>query len=362
MERRSFPKSDKATVADVDQPAQQSLDASPTPPVRAPKIDGSPAAATTSCDVARIRSCYGPMRTVAGLGTIGRRGENGWKPEYEGGAATAAELSRPHFAMADAAGNIYIADKDANAIRRVDVKGKITTVAGTGVAGDDGDGPGVATSMRLSRPNGVFVKGDGTVYILDLNNGKVRRLATNGKMTTLFKVDGGISIGRGLWVSDDENHAFVASGRQIVEWKSGAKTRRFARGFRSLGNLTIDPNGKLVAADRVGGRVYRLDKKGAKTVIAGNGQSSGGGDGQPALNSSLPGVRAVWFDKRGGMFLGAHASSRVWYVGADGLLQEFLSDSEVDEVRGLSIDTAGNLIVVDDDSGFVRVLSVKLGK
>ncbi len=62
-------------------------------------------------------------------------GTNEWLPEFEGGTATASELSRPHMAQADAAGNIYIADKEAHAIRKVTPAGVITTYAGTGTAG-----------------------------------------------------------------------------------------------------------------------------------------------------------------------------------------------------------------------------------
>ena len=76
-------------------------------------------------------------------------------------------------------------------------------------------------------------------------------------------------------------------------------------------------------------------------------------DGAPALETSLPGVRAVWFDRDGGYFLGTHESSAVWYVDADGIIHKFLGEPEISEVRGLSLDGAGNLIVVGDDRGLV---------
>jgi YD repeat-containing protein len=259
--------------------------------------------------------------------------------------------------MADDAGNIYIADKDAHAVRRIDPEGRIHTVAGTSVSGDDGDEPGDARTKRLASPNGLWVAGNGTLYVLDLGNGKVRRVSPDGQMTTLFHVPNGIAIGRSLWVNDDESRAFVASGTRILEWtKNSGEVRVFSSGFRSLGHLVVDPDGKLVATDRSAGRVYRLDRDGAKRVIAGNGKASGGGHGQAAVDSSLGGVRAVWFDDRGGMFLGTHETSRVWYVGPDGTLQKFLGDGEVDEVRGLSIDANGTLVIVDDDHGFVRLV------
>lgn len=79
---------------------------------------------------------YNTLITIAGKGNIDSKGINGWKTEYEGGNAVDAELSRPHFAMADSNGNIYIADKDAHAVRKI-VNEKIYTVADTNIAGDD---------------------------------------------------------------------------------------------------------------------------------------------------------------------------------------------------------------------------------
>lgn len=332
-------------------------------PIDAATPDGAPRATgavqDSACDVEAIRSCYGPARIIAGTGKIRRRGTNGWRPAFEGGNAIDAELSRPHFAMADSAGNIYVADKDAHAIRRINPGGSIDTIAGAGSEGDDGDEPRNARGSRLSFPNGLWVKADGTLYILDLGNGKVRRVSTGGQMTTLFRVPGGIAVGRGLWISDDESSAFVASGSRILQWRRGSGVTTFARGFQSLGNLVVDPDGKLVATDRAAGRVFRLGDGGTRRVIAGNRQARGRGNGNPAIDSSLPGVRAVWFDGRGGMFLGTHESSRVWYVGGSGTLQRFLGDGDVSEVRGLSLDPNGDLIVVDNDHGFIRVVPLR---
>ena len=77
---------------------------------------------------------YGVLTTIAGLG--GPQDVNNWRPEYEGGPATAAVLSGPHMAMADRAGFIYIADKDAHAIRKILHDGTIVTVAGTSAPGN----------------------------------------------------------------------------------------------------------------------------------------------------------------------------------------------------------------------------------
>lgn len=113
-------------------------------------------------------------------------------------AATGAELYRPAGLAVDQHGNVYIADTGNNRIRKVDTKGIITTVAGSGkYYGDGGDG-GPATSARLSFPFGVAVGRDGTVYIADTGNNRLRQITPSGIILALagigtagFAGDGG---------------------------------------------------------------------------------------------------------------------------------------------------------------------------
>jgi len=306
--------------------------------------------------VPAIVKAYGAPSKIAGKGKIRRKGRNGWKPEFKNAPALQAELSRPHIAMADRTGAIYVADKDAHGIRKIALDSSISTVAGTNQAGDDGDQPGTGTDRRLSSPNGLWVREDGTVYILDLGNSKIRRLDTSGQLTTLFPVPGGISIGRGLWVRDDEQLAFIASNSKVLKWTPTTGVSTLADGFSSLANLVVDSNDQLLVTDRVAGLVYRVTMDGKRSVIAGNGKATGGGNCQQALRTSLPGVRAVWLHPQGGFFLGTHESSRVWYVDPSGIIHLVLDEKTVSEVRGISMDSRQNLIVVDDDHGFIRLL------
>jgi sugar lactone lactonase YvrE len=84
----------------------------------------------------------------------------------------------------DPSGNLFIADDDNERVRRVDTNGIITTVAGNGVAGYSGDG-GAATSARLYNPSGVVVDGAGNLFITDENNSRIRKVTANGIITTL---------------------------------------------------------------------------------------------------------------------------------------------------------------------------------
>lgn len=328
------------------------------------------AAFSLSADWTSFSQSFNQLSTIAGKGVLGGGGANYWLPASEGAPAATVELSNPHFAMADGAGNIYIADKEAHAIRKVDLQGKIWTAAGTNVAGDGGDGKAVEQS--LSSPNGLWVSKNGVLYILDLGNSKIRKVTSDGNMTTVFHDSAGISLGRGLWVSATEDTIWYSSGTQIKQWTRQAGIVPFATGFSGLGNIVQDRNGFIVATDRTANRVYRIDAQGQKTVIAGNGNSSATDDGLPALETAFYGVRGVWFLDDNSYFLGTHEGSRIWYVDTLGIAHLFLDGregdeyhsgdnehyrtpgSKVSEVRAVTVDYQGNVLITENDRGFVR--------
>lgn len=320
---------------------------------------------------------YKSLSTIAGKGDIDDKGINGWDNLYEGGLAVDAELSRPHMAMADLDGNIYIADKDAHAIRVIDTMGNIHTIAGTNIAGDNGDG--IAINKQLNAPNGLWVTPDGLVYILDLNNNKVRKIGEDGLLTTLFTDSSGISIGRGIWVNHNQDSIFYASGTSLKLWTAEKGIKTFAIGFSQLSNIIGDPNGNIVVTDRAANLVYSLSKDGlTKEIIAGNGSSFGGGHGESALNTALYGVRGVWFYSDGSYLLATHEGSRIWYVDTLGIIYLFLDglkgdsyhsgDGEyfktvgykISEARSVTMDYKGNILITENDRGFIR--KIEIGK
>jgi DNA-binding beta-propeller fold protein YncE len=111
----------------------------------------------------------GIITTLAGTGERGYSGD--------GGPARSARFNGPKELAVDPAGNIWIVDTENHAIRFIDPASKqVRTIAGTGQVGGDGDG-GPATAARLDRPHGVAVAPDGSVYIGDTHNHRVRRVA-----------------------------------------------------------------------------------------------------------------------------------------------------------------------------------------
>jgi sugar lactone lactonase YvrE len=149
----------------------------------------------------RIRkvSTKGIITVVAGTGTTGDTGD--------GGLATAAEISVPIGLVFDKAGNLYFADNGASRIRKISPSGVISTFAGTGTAGVDGDG-GPAVAAQLRYPWGLAIDAAGNIYIADDGGYSVRVVTTDGTIHTLamgnpadlfssgsFGGDGGSALG-----------------------------------------------------------------------------------------------------------------------------------------------------------------------
>ncbi|MBW2604834.1 MAG: hypothetical protein JRE28_11050 [Deltaproteobacteria bacterium] len=116
------------------------------------------------------------VETVAGNGTSGYSGDDG--------QAVDAQLNSPTGITIDAAGNIYVADRDNHSIRKVDVNGIITTIAGNGTPGYSGDG-GPASQAQLRSPREVAIDATGNIYIMDAENYCIRKVDVNGIITTV---------------------------------------------------------------------------------------------------------------------------------------------------------------------------------
>jgi hypothetical protein len=318
---------------------------------------------------------YGILSTIAGNGFGGTDGSNYWQPGFEGGYATNAALSRPHLALADNADSVFIVDKDSHSVLKVTPDGRIHTVAGTHVGGFNGDGPAPGTSLQLNFPNGLWLRSDGTVYILDTGNGKIRRLDTNGIMTTLFTADTSISTGRGLWVKDDESLAYFCSGTKLKKQVPG-NTSNLNTSFNDLGNIAVNAHGDIIATDRGDNRVYLVDATGGgagnRTKLFGDGSTNLVVDGTLAATNGLYGVRGVWLFPTGGYLLASHEGSQMLYVDPAGIAHIFLdgkfgnyhngdgqwfrasSPPKFSEARAVSMDSHGNILITENDFGYIR--------
>ena len=190
------------------------------------------------------------VRTIAGGGStaFGDRGD-----------AREARLNHPSGLTADTIGNVYIADRDNHRIRRVDIDGVITTVAGTGVAGNSGDG-GLATLAKLNGPTSVSLDGTGNLYVADTGNHRVRKFTPGGIMLavgdTVGPIDTAPDAAGNVYIAD------VSAGRIYFAAASGVVVP-FLDGLRLPGGVALDSGGNLYVSDTAAGRVFVRSASGA---------------------------------------------------------------------------------------------------
>jgi hypothetical protein len=225
----------------------------------------------TDTVAARVRKIdlTGTITTVAGNGTSGFSGD--------GGAATSAMLASPEGVAIDASGNLFIGDTSNQRIRKVDTLGKISTFAGNGTAGKTGDGA-AATSAELNYPTGVAVDGSGNVFIADTTNSEIREVSGG----TITRFAGGGTMGDG----GPATSAFLA----------------FPQG------VAVDGSGNVFIADTDFGRV-RVVHSGTINLFAGSGGSLG--DGGLATSAELFRPVAIAFDASANVFIADNLDKRV---------------------------------------------------
>ena len=201
------------------------------------------------------------MTTVAGNGQRGYGGD--------GGPATAAALNMPHEIQFDAAGNLYIAERDNHVVRKIDAKtGVATTFAGTGRAGFSGDG-GPATQAELRQPHSIAVDRSGRLLICDIGNHRIRQVDLASGIVTTYGGTG--------------ERQPTPDGAPVKDAPlNGPRT------------IALDRDGDLYLALREGNAIYRIAAR-AGTIhhVAGTGEQGYAGDGGPARAAKLGGPKGL---------------------------------------------------------------------
>jgi hypothetical protein len=223
------------------------------------------------------------ITTVAGNGKGNYSGD--------GGAATNASLSCFSVAV-DGSGNLFVADGNNNRIRKVDTNGVITTLAGSGTPGHLGDG-GAATNANLYQPTGVVVDGSGNLFIADHFHYLIRKVDTNGIITTV--------AGNGTLSYCGDGGAATNA---CLNWPVG---------------VTIDAFDNLFIADEFNNRVRKVDTNGIITTVAGGGHN-GFGDGDAATNAYFNLPYGVAVDASGNLLIADSINSRIRKVDTNGII------------------------------------------
>ncbi len=264
----------------------------------------------------------GKIATIAGKDGVNFGGD--------GGPAVNASLHAPNALALDGAGNLYIADSANNRIREITTDGKIKTVAGNGTAAYAGDG-GPATSAEIYTPWGVALDANGNLFIADTYNQRIRKVATDGTITT---VAGGGSH------SEDG----VAATTAFIDYPAGV-------GVSAAGELAIGSmNSKLVR---------KVSAAGIIATVAGNGSTGRAGDGGPAINAQFAYPTGVAVDAAGNYYIVDQKNQQVRKVGLDGTISTAAGTGDngntgdggqgaaakLSNPQGVAVDSHGNLYI-----------------
>jgi DNA-binding beta-propeller fold protein YncE len=295
----------------------------------------------------------GRLTVIAGTGVGGFGGD--------GGPAVKAQLSAPYDLAFDAEGNLLIADTFNHRIRRVDRQGVITTLAGTGQAPSAGYG-NPAPKDSLNNPQSIAFDRDGNLLVADTFNFLVRRIERGGAMTTFagsvagFGGDGGAALQAqmnlpmavavapdgSVYISDAGNsrvRRVAPDGKIQTVVGSGASEGVYGAGFAGDGgpaekakifsatDLKCDAAGNLYITDSGNHRV-RVVRGGVISTIAGSGQQGFKGDGGPALEAELNTPQKIVVAKDGSIFIADRANHRVRKVTANGIINTVAGDSK----------------------------------
>lgn len=270
-----------ATSASVNAPSTVVLDGA-----------GNLYIADTSSDAIRmVNAATGIITTIAGVGD---------KAGYSGdlGPGVAAHLTSPNGLALDAAGNLYIADTGNNAVRKLNLAtGIIATVAGNGTAGYGGDG-GSATSAMLNSPQGIALGGDGSLFIADFTNNRIRKVDAAGSISTV-----------------------AGSGAPGFAGDGGSATAAL---LNIPAGVVVDVAGNIYVGDSGNNRVRKVSAlTGSISTIAGFNAESMTGDGGPSTAASLYGPYGLFLDGPGNLYIADMFNNRIRKISSNSALLEY---------------------------------------
>jgi streptogramin lyase len=288
--------------------------------------------------IRRLDLKTGQLTTIAGNGQRGYTGD--------GGPALEASLNMPHELRFDKEGNLYIVERDNHVVRKVEMRSKrISTFAGTGVAGFTGDG-GQAFKAQLRSPHSIAFDGEGNLLICDVGNLRIRRVDTKSGVITTY--------------------AGTGERKPTPDGASLAGTP--LNGPRTI---DVDPKGNLYLALREGNAIYRIDPKLERIfLVAGTGEQGYEGDGGLATKAKLAGPKGLAYANDDSLYVvdtENHAIRRIDLK--SGIIKTVLGTGEkgngpeddplrckLNRPHGIFVDKNGTVYIGDSEAHRIRVL------
>lgn len=343
------------------------------------------------------------ISTVAGTGAASYTGE--------GGLATNATLNDPRGLVTDTVGNLYFCDHLNHVVRKIDTSGKITTIAGTGVAGYNGDNIPAATA-QLNYPWRVSIDPAGNLYIADAVNDRIRKVTPDGMISTVagngspgYTGDGGPATSATLQVPEQAEfdvygNMFIADSYNNVVRKvapDGTITTFAGTGFGAgIGNhppaggsytgdgglaakatlnlpvsVAVDPAGSVYISDQINNVIRKVDLNGIITTVAGvSGVLGYNGDGGPATSAVFAYPAGIALDSSGDLYITDIGNSVLRVMLADGTMNTaagngvkghsgdggLATSAELNVPRQVVAGTFGDIYIADSANNAIRQL------
>ena len=323
---------------------------------------------------------YGQVTTFAGTGKAG----------VADGTSTAASFSAPLGLGADVAGDVFVGDYNNNTIRKITPAAVVTTYAG--IAGTHGAANGIRTKSTFTLPQGVALDKNGNIYIADSFNQMIRKIGSNGVVTTVagqtgvigsadgtnatFNIPSGVAIDNNgnVYVADQGNNLIrkIAPNGMVSTLAGKAGVTGSANGtnatFNSPTGLAFDNARNLYVADAGNNLIRMITPAGLVSTFAGSG-AAGASDGQ-GLAASFNHPNAIAIDDQGVMYIADQHNNIVRKItsggnvttlagnGNSGSADGILKDATFSYPGSIAVDNLGNVFVGDVSTYLIRKITV----
>lgn len=317
----------------------------------------------------------GVVTTFAGSGSTGAAN----------GSGSAASFNNPNGVAVDAAGNVYVADKGNNEIRKITPAGAVSTLSGTLTSGSSNTST-IGVSALFNGPTGVAADAVGNIYVADFGNNLIRKIAPTGAVTTLagstksgstngigtsalFNGPAGVAVDAlgNVYVADFANNLIrEITPAGVVTTLAGSGKAGSANGsgtaasFNGPRSVAVDVIGNVYVADANNNLIRKIDPTGVVTTLAGSGAKGNASGSAATASFNYPSGVAV--DAAGNVYVADALNNLVRKIAPDGTVSSLAGSgylsiaSPFNGPVGVAVNAAGNVFVANDYGNLIQVV------